>query len=505
MAEGSRRHRKRNYKPGWAGLYGDLSKSASRIFMRSSLNHRRVLLAAMIIGTVLRILRLNGPVTYDEALTYVEYAGRSFSFLFSDYTFTGNHILYSALARASTLIFGVHAWSLRLPALVAGILVLPLGYAFARVVFNRHIALIVLCLLAVSGPFVEYSALARGFSLTWLLMLCGLLAGRYFVKSENLLALAFLAVACALGFWATPDMVYPALLCYLWSALMVLKSYKTTAQRRLLKLAASFLLAIGLCFLCYAPVVIRHSVDHLLHHPSLGEHTWEHFMSTHQDKVFDLWAYFTGTASTLLAFAGTVGVIYAAYTSIKYRLLVFSMVLATVPVVLMQRVVAPPAAWIFSLFFLQLGAVIGLFYLLKLVRDKLMPRFTMAQRTVVACGFVLLVFGWSGIRGEGDPVERYPEAVPAAEWLMANVRPGDRVCAKFPWDLPVVFQVICLKGNQQMFKGLPATKGAVYVLVGPGQGQSPEEVLLDAALQDRMPAKVHLVESWRRLELFSNR
>lgn len=41
-------------------------------------------------GVALRILRMNEAVTYDEALTYVHYAGRSFGFLFSDYLFTSN-------------------------------------------------------------------------------------------------------------------------------------------------------------------------------------------------------------------------------------------------------------------------------------------------------------------------------------------------------------------------------------------------------------------------------
>ncbi|MBK9059297.1 MAG: glycosyltransferase family 39 protein [Flavobacteriales bacterium] len=159
------------------------------------------------IGVILRILRLDGPVTYDEALTYVNYSSRSFGFLFSDYMYTGNHILHSAFVRISTLIFGVHLWSLRLPALIAGILVMPLFYAFVRALFNRHIAVIALCLLAVSGPLVEYSALARGYGLTWFFMVCSLLAARHFVKHENSVSVVMLGLFCALGMWAAPVMI----------------------------------------------------------------------------------------------------------------------------------------------------------------------------------------------------------------------------------------------------------------------------------------------------------
>lgn len=82
-------------------------------------------------------------------------------------------------------------------------------------------------------------------------------------------------------------------------------------------------------------------------------------------------------------------------------MLLFALVVGTVPIVLIQHVVDPPAVWTFSLLVFHLGSAIGLFYLLKVVRDKLLPTFTKAQRTLVAGAFVVLLFGWLGIRGEG--------------------------------------------------------------------------------------------------------
>lgn len=505
MPEGSKRHRRREHQPGWKGFRVDLRSSWSHLFRRSSRDHKRFVYLVLLIGITLRIARLGGPVTYDEALTYVNYSSHSFGFLFSDYMFTSNHILHSALVRISTLIFGVHLWSLRLPALIAGILVMPLFYAFVRALFNRHIALIGLCLIAVSGPLVEYSAMARGYSLTWFFMVCSLLAARHFVKHENSVSVVVMAIFCALGMWAAPVMIYPALMIFIWAFFMLVTNYQSTVRRRTVKLVGSFLLFMVLTLLFYSPVMIRHSMDQLIHHPSLVDNTWAVFVNTQQDRAFDLWAYFTGTATTLLTFLGAIGVFYSAYASLKYRLLLFGMIFASVPLVILQRMVAPPAAWIFCLFVLHLGTAIGAFYLMKLVQDRLAPSFSKPQRTLVAGLFMLVVFGWYGVRGEGDPVERFPEAGDAADWIIKDTKPGDRVYVALPWDAPVEFRLACDRGDSQVFNGKPADDGTTYVLVAPGAGQTPLGVMNDDDQGSAAQPKLHLVKNWKRLELYSDR
>lgn len=126
---------------------------------------------------------------------------------------------------------------------------MPLCYAFARSVFNRHIAAILLCLVAVSGPLVEYSAVARGYSLVWLFTISALMAARHFVSSENAISSILMAAFTALGMWATPDMIYPAVMVYTWALFMLVANYQSTIRRRMVKLVGSAVLACGLVFL----------------------------------------------------------------------------------------------------------------------------------------------------------------------------------------------------------------------------------------------------------------
>lgn len=347
--------------------------------------------------------------------------------------------------------------------------------------------------------------MARGYSLTWFFMACSLLAARHFVKQENFVSVLMMAVFCALGMWAAPVMIYPALMTFIWAFFMLATNYQSTLRRRAFKLVGSFLLFVALSFLFYSPVMIKHSLDQLIHHPSLVDNNWAIFVNTQQDRAFDLWAYFTGTATTLLASLGAVAVFYSAYASLKYRLLLFAMIIGSVPLVIMQRMVAPPAAWAYCLFVLHLGTAIGVFYLMKVVQDRLVPTFSKPQRTLAMGVFMLLVFGWFGVRGQGDTVERFPEADDAAAWIIKDTKPGDRVFVALPWDAPVKFVLACDHGDPGVFNAKPVSGGATYALVAPGAGQTPQGVMNDDDQGNSVHPQLHLVKNWRRLELYSDR
>lgn len=503
MAEERKRRKRRHHLPGWKGLRQGMGAAWIRLVHHTSARHRAVVLLVFALGAVLRILRMDLPVTYDEALTYSAYASRSFGFLFSDYSASANHLLHSGMVRISLLLFGIHPWALRLPALLAGLLVMPLGYAFARFVFNRHIAVVFLCMIAVSGPLVEFSAMARGFSLVWLFTLCALLAAWNFVRTENLPSVMLLAVACALGMWTTPAMGYPALMAYAWSLLQLFAHYNTTLRRRMLKLAASFLLALVLVLCCYMPVIVAHSVDHVLHHPAFQAVPWSGFPQAQQDNALEAWAYYAHTAPPGVIITALLGSGYAAYVSSKYRWLLFAMVLGALPLVLLQHWALPPAVWTYALLVLWLGAAIGLFHLLKAVQDKLAPGSDVGRFSLVGASATLLVLGWGALRGTGNPKEHFAEARSAAAWLARNARPGDRVGAQLPWDAPVAFYLACAKGNLGMLRGSPASGGRLFLLVAPSHGQTPGGVWRDAGLGARTLPPLHRLHRWQRLELYT--
>ena len=61
--------------------------------------------------------------------------------------------------------FGNEVWAIRLPALVAGIALVPATFAFARVLYGRAAGLLAAAFVAASSTLVEYSTNARGYTL----------------------------------------------------------------------------------------------------------------------------------------------------------------------------------------------------------------------------------------------------------------------------------------------------------------------------------------------------
>jgi hypothetical protein len=489
----------------WSAFRTDLREGWAELVKRTSRSHVRWVLFVILIGTSFRVAQLRLGIIYDEAFTYTYYATQPLHFILSNYSYPNNHILHTLLVKLSTSIFGLHLWSVRLPAFLAGVAVMPLYYVFVRAMFNRYIALMAMALVAASGALIEYSALARGYSLTWLFMVCAMLAGRYFAKSNNIVGALLVAVFNALGMWAVPTMIYASMACYTWLLLYLLTNYDNSLRRRLLRLAISLVAFMVLTAAVYTPVVVVHSLDHLMHHPTMGESTWAHFLDTHQEKAFELWAYFNDTSLTLISLLGFVGLIYAAYVSGKYRIMLIALVFGAVPFTIIQSMVGPPRIWTYVLFNLHMSSAIALFYALKFIEEKVYAGFSKRFRTVLASMLILAGMGWLGLSGTKDRIVREDDARSAADWFQGILRPNDRVLTQFPNEAAFEFHLMANGNDRRSVHLGPGPGGRLYALVGPADGQTLESVLKHNGMERLDTTTFDKVKDWKRLEIFAAR
>jgi dolichyl-phosphate-mannose-protein mannosyltransferase len=136
-------------------------------------------LAAVGVGAVLRVAFLTtGSFWIDEfvtvwvvqAPTWREFATRSLDF-------TTNSPVYFAIARLSTMLFGVNELGVRLPSVLFGIATLPMMYAVVRRLWQRDdMAAVATWLMAVSPDYIFQAHDARAYSLCVLLALVSLWA-----------------------------------------------------------------------------------------------------------------------------------------------------------------------------------------------------------------------------------------------------------------------------------------------------------------------------------------
>lgn len=493
--------------PAWAAFVRDARKSLGHSRRFGAGDQRNWIYGLIAFGALLRVLQMGAPISHDEAFTYTSFASRPFSTILSDYSSPNNHMLHTLLVKVSTGIFGAGIWQLRLPALLAGIAVLPLFYLFARAMFNRYIALIGLALLAGSGGLIEYSALGRGYSLGWVFFLCALLAGRHFAKTNNTFSAVTVGVSCALGMWTVPTSMYWAATVFVWLMLYLGGKYSSSLQQRIAKLLLSVAVFLVLTLLFYSPVLIVHGLPYLMSHPELGETSWDKFVARHQDNSFDLWIYIVDTSRAWIAFAGYAGIMYAAYITSKFRKLFAAMLIACVPLVLVQMNVPPPSAWNWMVIIFHLSSAIALFYLLKFIQDKFAPAFNKRFRTHATA--VVLALGTGALstyllpRTVGLP--RFPEAAVAAEELSGLLQPGDLVLTEHPWEAVAEFEALAHGIQRAHFHlpghPVPGPGTRIYVLVSPASGQTTGSVLEYHSLAPGNFSPPVKLKDWTRLEI----
>lgn len=125
---------------------------------------------ALVIGSVIASLVLSGhkavtaAITYDEAYTYLRFAGQPISGILSDYHVPNNHILHTILVHVSTGLYGNAVWAIRLPAFLGGVAFLTAVVALSRRCPEPARSLWPIA-VALTPMVIEFNALARGYSL----------------------------------------------------------------------------------------------------------------------------------------------------------------------------------------------------------------------------------------------------------------------------------------------------------------------------------------------------
>jgi hypothetical protein len=176
-----------------------------------------VILAFITLSALLiRLLYIYRPFEHDEAYTFITFADLPFRYLISDYHFPNNHIFHTVLVRLSFLIFGIQPWAIRLPALIAGVLVVPFTHLLTRQLYSKNAGLFAAGLAASSQFLIDYSSWARGYTWVALFTLLTFLLGTSLIRKNNAAAWIILTIFGALGLWTIPVMLNSLGILYLW-------------------------------------------------------------------------------------------------------------------------------------------------------------------------------------------------------------------------------------------------------------------------------------------------
>jgi Dolichyl-phosphate-mannose-protein mannosyltransferase len=445
------------------------SRTAYRALAAESRIHLVSLAATVLVALAVRIVFLFQPMRYDESDTFVHYASRPLYIGISAYTAPNNHILHTILVHASIAVFGDSPWAIRLPAFVAGVLLVPATYLAARLLYGRATALIAAALVAASSTLVEYSTNARGYTLQALLFLLLLAVATRLVEHDDIGAWAAFSLLIALGMWTIPTMLYGAATVIVWlAAAMALRHEIERIGRRL---APAVIGAAVITLVLYAPVLITAGPHALTRNEFVAPRTWGYFAHHlgpslwhtaarwHRDMPLEL--------SVVIAVLFVVGVVR--HRRFAATLLSPALVAPVVilPILAVQRVVPFERVWLFLLPLYAITAAAG--------AVSLLPR-TVARRDVLTtvaavalCGSLGASVAASGAVERSEDTSTFRDAPAVAGYLERTLRPGDRVLVAPPADQILEYYLLNegLDAGRLLYTGFHAHRLFAVVKLGP--------------------------------------
>lgn len=447
------------------------------------------MVVVVLVGAALRLLHLDQPIRYDEAVTYLEYVSLPLSEGLSTYDLPNNHLFHTLLAHLAVDAFGDSVAALRAPAWVAGTLVVPATYLVGRTLRDATTGLLAAALAAASPVLILFSANARGYSLVVLAFLAMVGAASVLARRWSLPAWAGFVAAAALGAWTIPVMLYPAVAAAAWwlaGAARGDRSFGAAAGEAVGAAAVAAVLAA----LLYLPVFRQAGVDAVVANRFVAPSPLPVFLSEVPGflaGVVEEWAHGVPAWAWVPVAAGAVveGAAWIA-GSRPDRPRLFPVSVGAALVVLAASRRTPYArVWLFLLPAFLIFASGGLRRLAGRAADAaaergLGPRW----RALAGAGLPVVaavVVGVAVWRGEAVTDWGLTGTLPAgervAEFVAERWQPGDAVFARLPSDGPLKFYFRRRGLPEDVVNRPPRPGGCVFVVVNRRHGQAFADVV----------------------------
>ena len=175
---------------------------------------------------------------HDETYTFIAFASRGLRVVVTDYHLPNNHVFHTIWVNIFYQLFGDSPAVIRLPALIAGVLIIPATFLVSKIFYDWKIGLIAASIISALPVLVDYSTTARGYTIITLFALLLIALAAYVKDHRNITAWLLLALISSLGLYTNPTMIYPIGMTLTWLLLSgLINNYHADYGKRFYLLA----------------------------------------------------------------------------------------------------------------------------------------------------------------------------------------------------------------------------------------------------------------------------
>lgn len=381
-----RRDLNRSIGLGWTGLF-----YSARHELRTRRKWKRLnaiaLAAIALIGVFLRLTYLRQPMRYDESATVLGYASKPLYIALTVYNEPNNHLFHTLLVHLAMKVAGTAEWSVRLPAFLAGSLLIFLAYGVTRQLAGSTAGLIAAALVSTSSILIEYSTNARGYTIVCAATLALIITGVETLRRASPAWFFLFGLTAVLGFWAIPAFLMSfggVMLWLLWELALHRKRF------RKIYLARLFVTSLGIAVittLLYLPPMAVSGPRALVSNHWVAPRGLDSFLMRNVSQLRLAWNLWNRDLPVWFGWLLAVAFLGSLVLSARNRRLVVCLI-AWVVLVLSARHMVPFARnWLSFLPLFSAGAAITIAWALQ----RLPPLFTQRLAPVMAVVLSILL------------------------------------------------------------------------------------------------------------------
>lgn len=423
------------------------------------------------------------PFQHDEAYTFSVFAVKPLAIGLSDYHFPNNHLFHTFLVHLSYQVFGAHDWSVRLPAMAAGVLLAPLVFLLARRWYGQVCGLLSGALAATLPVFILYSTNARGYTLVTLftLLLFGL--GSTLLEHNNRFKWLLAILFTALGFYTVPIFLFPFGIWLTWMGLTWLARKHNPAYAHwnlFLNLVVAVLAAATLAILLYLPVFKTSGIQAVFGNQWVTPLSSAEFWPTLRIRAVEIWTEWNTGLPLAAGIAFAIGFLFSFFTPIRQTHLRPQIGLIFIPIIFaIQRPNPWAKTWFFLTPLIVIWAVAGWVYLVKWVAKTIRPKWNIGPLLTALLLMAIAAGSLQYTLKQSPSIHPTPGPIEQSVQVIAQRLKADQIIViTAPDEAPLWYYLYKYHLPQDTLRRNIPFKQA-YVVVNTQQGQSIESVITE--------------------------